>query len=65
MCVGFGAVGDAGEIKESGGITGATDGDQSTGSKWGGGKHVMVRWWWGAGSQVGTDVYESAFEKTI
>ena len=42
MGVGFGAVGDVGEIKESSGITGATDGDQSTGSKWGGGKHVMV-----------------------
>ena len=44
--VGFGASGDAGKIKESGGITGATDGDQSTGSKWGGRKHVVVRWGW-------------------
>ncbi len=45
-CVGFGAIGNAGEIKESDEIIGSTDGDQSTGSKWGGRKHVVVRRGW-------------------
>ncbi len=43
MRVGFGAVGDAGKIKRSGGIVCAADCDESTGSKWGGRQHVVVR----------------------
>ncbi len=41
--VGFGAVGDTGKIEMSGGITCATDGDESTRSEWGGRQHVVVQ----------------------
>ena len=46
--VGFGAGGDAGKIKGSGGIVVATDCDDSAGSEGGGREHVVVWWRWRA-----------------
>ena len=65
MDVGFRDLGDEGQIKRGGRITGAANSDQSVGVQRRGGEHIVVGWGWGASGAVRADIDERALKIPI